>query len=55
MINVKEMLIALQLLIQTAPSAMWAEPMHVSGLFVTLIKALGEEKVSLSLSSLLMS
>lgn len=39
------MLIALQLLIQTAPSALWAEPMHVSGLFVTLIGTLGDDKV----------
>jgi len=46
MVNVKEMLVTLQLLVQTAPSALWAEPMHVSGLFVAMIKTLSDDKAS---------
>ncbi len=42
----KEMLVTLQLLVQTAPSALWAEPMHVSGLFVAMIKTLSDDKVN---------
>ncbi len=43
--NVKSMIIALNLLLQLAPAELWAEALHVSGLFVDIVKALEEEKV----------
>ncbi|KAJ7638980.1 armadillo-type protein [Roridomyces roridus] len=36
--NLKDMIIALNLLIQVAPSSLWGEPMHTSGLFSVLMK-----------------
>ncbi|KAJ7929923.1 armadillo-type protein [Mycena leptocephala] len=36
--NLKDMLISLNLLMQVAPSTLWGEAMHVSGLFALLMK-----------------
>ncbi|KAJ7094628.1 armadillo-type protein [Mycena belliarum] len=40
--NLKEMLISLNLLVQVAPSSLWGEPMHTSGLFSLLLKNIVE-------------
>ena len=44
-INVKDMAVVLGLVIQLAPSSLWGEPMHNSGLFSSLIKTLEDDKV----------
>ena len=36
---------SLQLLFQIAPSGLWGEAMHVSGLFATIVRGLEEDKV----------
>ncbi len=46
--NVKQMTTALRLLFQIAPSGLWGEAMHISGLFAAIVKALEEEKVRIS-------
>ncbi|KAH8118388.1 ARM repeat-containing protein [Phellopilus nigrolimitatus] len=38
--NQKDMVLALQLLVQLAPAQLWAEPMHASGLFAVLMKTI---------------
>lgn len=43
--NQKDMIITLQLLVQLTPAQLWAEPMHLSGLFGLLIKSVMEDKV----------
>ena len=43
--NIKHMTVALSLLFQIAPPALWGEAMHVSGLFTTIVKGLEEDKV----------
>lgn len=45
-INVKDMAVVLGLVIQLAPSSLWGEPMHNSGLFSYLIKTLEDDKVT---------
>ncbi|KAJ6539488.1 armadillo-type protein [Mycena capillaripes] len=40
--NLKDMLISLNLLVQVAPSTLWGEAMHVSGLFSLLMKTILE-------------
>ncbi|KAF7301791.1 Importin N-terminal domain-containing protein [Mycena indigotica] len=40
--NIKDMILALNLLVQLAPSALWGEPMHTSGLFSVLLKTIVE-------------
>lgn len=42
--NQKDLIVSLQLLVQLSPAQLWAEPMHVSGLFSVIIKALMEDK-----------
>ncbi|KAJ6628769.1 armadillo-type protein [Mycena sp. CBHHK59/15] len=41
-VNLKDMLNSLNLLVQVAPSTLWGEAMHVSGLFVLLMKNIVE-------------
>ncbi|KAI0347520.1 ARM repeat-containing protein [Trametopsis cervina] len=43
--NVKDMAISIQLILQLAPSNLWGEALHVSGLFFFLIKAFQEDKL----------
>lgn len=45
LINLKDMVIALEYLVQLAPSSLWGEPMHSSGLFAHLISTLVEGEV----------
>ncbi|KAF7790859.1 hypothetical protein EIP86_001817 [Pleurotus ostreatoroseus] len=47
-INVKDMAVVLGLVIQLAPSSLWGEPMHNSGLFSYLIKTLEDDKIQTS-------
>ncbi|KAI5123421.1 hypothetical protein M0805_006126 [Coniferiporia weirii] len=42
--NQKDMILALQILVQLAPAQLWAEPMHASGLFATLSKTIMDDK-----------
>lgn len=44
-VNVKDMAIALQLALQLAPSSLWGEALHVSGLFAYIVGGLKEDKV----------
>jgi hypothetical protein len=44
-VNVKDMAIALQLVLQLAPSNLWGEAMHNSGLFASIVNALKDDKV----------
>ena len=44
-INVRDMAGLLALVVQLAPSTVWAAPMHGSGLFAYLVQALEEDKV----------
>ncbi|KAJ7068412.1 armadillo-type protein [Mycena amicta] len=44
--NIKDMILALNFLVQLAPSALWGEPMHTSGLFSALLKTIVEGEVS---------
>ena len=44
-INVKDMATTLGLVIQLAPSSLWGEPMHNSGLFSYIVHKLEEDKV----------
>lgn len=44
-LNMKDMVIALNLLVQIAPAALWGEAMHISGLFAYLLNALIEGEV----------
>ena len=44
--NVKQLLQSLGLLIQLAPSELWGEAMHNSGIFTHLLKTLLAEEVS---------
>ena len=46
--NIKHMTVALCLLTQVAPPALWGEAMHSSGLFLTVWKGLEEDKVGLT-------
>lgn len=46
--NVKQMTAALCLLFQIAPTGLWGEAMHISGLFAAIVKGLEEEKVRIS-------
>ena len=43
-INVKDMAIGTALACQLAPSNLWGEPLHSSGLFAYLVTSLHEEK-----------
>jgi hypothetical protein len=43
--NIKDVLITLNLMIQVAPSSMWADGMHQSGLFKWLLKLVISDKV----------
>lgn len=43
--NVKQMAIAVNLALQLAPSELWGQALHVSGLFAYIVKTLEEEKV----------
>jgi hypothetical protein len=40
LLNMKDLIIALNLLIQIAPAALWGEAMHTSGLFAYLLREL---------------
>jgi hypothetical protein len=44
-INVKELAIAASLAMQLAPSNLWGEALHTSGLFAYLVKSLQEDTV----------
>ncbi|TDL29402.1 ARM repeat-containing protein [Rickenella mellea] len=43
-INVKGMITALNLLVLVTPAQLWAEPMHISGLFPSIITAIKDDK-----------
>ncbi|KAH9943383.1 ARM repeat-containing protein [Epithele typhae] len=43
--NAKQVTVALCSLLQLAPSGMWGEAIHVSGLFTTIVKGFEEEKL----------
>lgn len=43
--NVKDMAISINMLVQLAPSSLWGEALHSSGLFAYLVKSLQEEQV----------
>jgi hypothetical protein len=43
--NSKDMVLAIELLLQLAPSSLWAEPLHTSGLFAHFIHTLDADKV----------
>ncbi|KAI0092637.1 armadillo-type protein [Irpex rosettiformis] len=45
-LNVKDMAITLQFALQLAPSNLWGEALHVSGLFSHIVKALKDDKLS---------
>lgn len=45
--NVKDMAIIVNMAVQLAPSNLWGEPLHTSGLFTYLVRSLREEKVCL--------
>jgi hypothetical protein len=47
-VNVKYLLVSLQMLVQQAPSVLWAEAMHLSGLFASLLQTILDDKVGLS-------
>lgn len=44
-VNIKDILIALNLLIQLTPSNLWGEPMHISGLFAHILTTLIDGEV----------
>jgi hypothetical protein len=46
MVNMKDMVVALQFMVQLAPSNLWGEPMHTSGLFSHLLLTLNDGEVS---------
>lgn len=43
--SVRDMSIAVGLAVQLAPSSLWGEALHTSGLFAYLVKSLQEDKV----------
>ncbi|KII94850.1 hypothetical protein PLICRDRAFT_47858 [Plicaturopsis crispa FD-325 SS-3] len=43
-INVRDLLIALNLLFQLAPSSLWGEPLYISGLFTHILKTVLEDE-----------
>ncbi|KIP12739.1 hypothetical protein PHLGIDRAFT_97377 [Phlebiopsis gigantea 11061_1 CR5-6] len=43
--NVKDMAISINMLVQLAPSSLWGEALHSSGLFAYLVKSLQEEQI----------
>lgn len=45
MVNIKDLLIALNLLIQLTPSNLWGESMHISGLFAHILTTLIDGEV----------
>ncbi|KAJ3548466.1 hypothetical protein NMY22_g1252 [Coprinellus aureogranulatus] len=46
LINLKDMIVDLEYLVQLAPSSLWGEPLHTSGLFCHLINTLVEGEAS---------
>ncbi|KAJ2920088.1 hypothetical protein MD484_g369, partial [Candolleomyces efflorescens] len=46
MVNMKDMVMALQFMVQLAPSNLWGEPMHTSGLFSYLLLTLNDGESS---------
>lgn len=44
-VNVKDLVVALNLLMQVAPPTHWGEAMHSSGLFAHLMKTVLDEEV----------
>ncbi|TFK55905.1 ARM repeat-containing protein [Heliocybe sulcata] len=44
----KNMLVTLRILVQIAPPQLWAEPLHVSGLFASLMKPLVDDNLAVS-------
>ncbi|KAJ2930226.1 hypothetical protein H1R20_g6892, partial [Candolleomyces eurysporus] len=46
MVNMKDMVVALQFMVQLAPSNLWGEPMHTSGLFAHLLLTLNDGESS---------
>lgn len=45
MTNIRDILVALNLLIQLTPSNLWGEPMHTSGLFAHILITLIDGEV----------
>jgi hypothetical protein len=43
--NVKDILVAIDMILQLAPSSLWGEALHASGLFAHFIKTLIDDKV----------
>lgn len=46
-LNLKDMVVALNLVVQITPSSLWGEAMHMSGLFAYLLKTLIDNEVRL--------
>lgn len=44
-VNVKDMIVTLNLLMQLAPPSQWGEAMHISGLFTHLMKTVMDAEV----------
>jgi importin-11 len=44
--DTKNIILVLSLITQITPAAFWAEPMHSSGLFAVLAKAVIDDKVT---------
>ena len=47
--NMKDMIIAINLLLQLTPPVLWGGPLHISGLFAHLLNTLIEDRVYLIL------
>ncbi|KAI0832484.1 ARM repeat-containing protein [Trametes gibbosa] len=45
LLNVKQIMCALRLMLQISPSGLWGEALHVSGLFTAIVKVLEEDKL----------
>ncbi|EMD40680.1 hypothetical protein CERSUDRAFT_111258 [Gelatoporia subvermispora B] len=45
-VNIKGLLVALQLIVQVAPAQLWGEPLHLSGLFGHIVQTLMDDKAS---------
>ena len=43
--NIRDMLSSLGFAVQLAPSSLWGEAMHISGLFPTVLRSLLDDKV----------
>ena len=44
-VNIKGIMGTVSMMLQLAPAELWGEALHISGLFIDIVKALEEEKV----------